>query len=193
MLPDLETPRLALRPLGLADLNDWLAMDLDPSVARFIWGVPPEPETHREVLRGRLADGWPEVGGIWVVEERAAPGFLGWCGLFPLEKTGLIEIGYRYLPKAWGRGIATEAAACVLDQGFRSFAFDPIVAVSHPANRASHRVLQKIGLARQADAVHYGQPVALFRLARADYLASDQGRSAGSASAATPSDPPRTP
>ncbi len=186
MLPDLETPRLALRPLGLADLNDWLAMDLDPSVARFIWGVPPEPETHREVLRGRLADGWPEVGGIWVVEERAAPGFLGWCGLFPLEKTGLIEIGYRYLPKAWGRGIATEAAACVLDRVLRSFAFDPIVAVSHQDNRASHRVLQKIGLARQADAVHYGQPVAVFRLARADYMESDQVQGAGPSSAASP-------
>jgi RimJ/RimL family protein N-acetyltransferase len=193
MLPDLETPRLALRPLGLADLDDWLAMDLDPSVARFIWGVPPEPETHREVLRGRLADGWPEVGGIWVVEERAAPGFLGWCGLFPLEKTGLIEIGYRYLPKAWGRGIATEAAACVLDQGFRSFAFDPIVAVSHRENRASHRVLQKIGLARQADAVHYRQTLAVFRLSRADYLASGKGQGDGPAQAATPSDPPRTP
>jgi RimJ/RimL family protein N-acetyltransferase len=193
MLPNLETPRLALRPLGLADLEDWLAMDLDPSVARFIWGAPPDPEAHREVLQGRFANAWPKLGGIWVVEERAAPGFLGWCGLFPLEKTGLIEIGYRYLPKAWGRGIATEAAGCVLDQGFRSFAFDPIVAVSHPDNLASHRVLQKIGLVRQADAVHYRQKVSVFHLSRADYLASDQGQGTGPAKAATPSGPPRPP
>jgi RimJ/RimL family protein N-acetyltransferase len=172
VLPNLETPRLALRPRRQADLGDCLAMDLDPSVARFIWGTPPEAETYRNVLRERFADGWPKLGGIWVVEERAAPGFLGWCGLFPLEKTGLIEIGYRYLPKAWGRGIATEAAARVLDCGFRAFEFDPIVAVSHPKNRASHRVLRKIGLARQADAVHYRQTVAVFRLSRADYLAS---------------------
>ena len=193
MLPDLETPRLALRPRRPADLDDCLAMDLDPSVARFIWGAPPDPEKHREVLRGQFAVGWPKLGGIWVVEERAAPGFLGWSGLFPLEKTGLIEIGYRYLPKAWGRGIATEAAACVLDYGFRAFAFDPIVAVSHRENRASHRVLQKIGLARQADAVHYRQTLAVFRLSRADYLASGKNLGDGPAQAATPSDPPRTP
>ena len=105
MLPDLATPRLLLRPHSLADLDDCFAMDLDPLVARFIWGAPPEPETHREVLRGRFAPDWPEAGGMWVVEERAAPGFLGWCGLFPLEKTGLIEIGYRYLPKALGPGL----------------------------------------------------------------------------------------
>lgn len=173
MLPDLATPRLALRPLRAADIEDWLALDRDPLVARFIWGAPPEPERHREALQRRIAGGWPEAGGVWVVEEKAAPGFLGWCGLFPLEETGLIEIGYRYLPKAWGRGIATEAAARVLDEGFRGFAFDPIVAVSHPDNRASHRVLEKIGLRRQADAVHYGQDVAVFRQTRAAYLAAD--------------------
>ena len=158
--------------LGAADIEDWLAMDRDPLVARFIWGAPPEPERHREALQQRLAGGWPEAGGVWVVEEKAAPGFLGWCGLFPLERTGLIEIGYRYRPQAWGRGLASEAAARVLDHGFRGFAFDPIVAVSHPDNRASHRVLEKIGLVRQADAVHYQQRVAFFRLSRADYLKS---------------------
>ncbi len=81
----------------------------------------------------------------------------------------------------------------MLDYGFRAFAFDPIVAVSHPDNRASHRVLEKIGLARQADAVHYRQTLAAFRLSRADYLASGKNLGAGPASAATPSGPPRTP
>ena len=181
MLPDLETPRLTLRPRTLADLDDCLAMDLDPLVARFIWGAPPEPEAHREVLRGRFAPDWPARGGVWAVEERAAPGFLGWCGVFPLEETGLIEIGYRYRPAAWGRGIATEAAARVLDHGFRGFRFDPIVAVSHPDNLASHRVLEKLGLVRQADAVHYRQKVAVFRLSRAEYLASGTSQGDGSA------------
>jgi RimJ/RimL family protein N-acetyltransferase len=80
----------------------------------------------------------------------------------------------------------------VLDQGFRGFAFDPIVAVSHPDNKASHRVLEKIGLTRQADAVHNDQTVAFFRLDREAYLeqASD---ARGPAAAATRSDPPRTP
>lgn len=172
MPPELETPRLRLRPRTQADFEACLAMDLDPRVARFIWGTPPDPEVHREVLRGRFAPDWPARGGIWVVEERAAPGFLGWCGLFPLEETGLIEIGYRYITKAWGRGIATEAAARVLDHGFRSYAFDPIVAVSRPENRASQRVLEKLGLSRLGNAVHYAQRVTVFRLSRADYLAS---------------------
>jgi RimJ/RimL family protein N-acetyltransferase len=106
-----------------------------------------------------------------VVERQSEPGFLGWCGLFPLGHSGLIEIGYRYVPAAWGRGIASEAAAAVLEHGFRALALDPIVAVTHPDNRASQRVLQKIGLRPAGEAYHYGQWLRFFRLRRAEYRA----------------------
>ena len=175
MLPVFETPRLALRPSRPADLEDFLAMDTDPAVARFIWGEPPDPVVRRATLELRLRPDNPKPGGSWTVADKATREFLGWCGLMPLEETGLIEIGYRYLPKAWGRGIATEAAAKVLDHGFRVFEFDPIVGIAHLENRASHGVLRKNGLQRQADAVHYGQTVAVFALSRADYILSRMG------------------
>ena len=103
------------------------------------------------------------------------PGFLGWCGLFPLEDSGLIEIGYRYVTSAWGRGIATEAARAVLDHGFRALCFDPIVAVTHPANLASQHVLAKIGLTACGSAFHYGQWLRFFQLSRAAYLSAEPG------------------
>jgi RimJ/RimL family protein N-acetyltransferase len=184
--PHLTSARLSLRPRAPADLEDCLAMDCDPAVARFIWGSPPDRDARRAVLEEQFRAGQPAPGGIWIVEETAAPGFLGWCALMPLEVSGLIEIGYRYLPKAWGRGIATEAATRLLDHGFRELALDPIVAVSHPENRASHRVLEKIGLAPSGTAFHYGQDLAFFRRARADHLASGPA-------AATRSGLPRSP
>ena len=168
----LITERLRLRPRTLADLDACVALDLDPEVHRFIFGDrPPDPGEHRARLRARIASGWPAKGGVWVVEWRHAPGFLGWCGLFPLEDAGPIEIGYRYLTSAWGRGIATEAGRAVLDHGFRAFGFDPIVGVTHPANRASQRVLEKIGLKPRGAAFHYGQAVSFFELSREAYLA----------------------
>lgn len=193
MLPTFETPRLSLRLSAPADLEDFLALDTDPAVARFIWGFPPDPEERRAELEQRLRPDHPRPGGSWTVVDRATSDFLGWCGLMPLEETGLIEIGYRYLPKAWGRGIATEAAARVLDHGFRAFEFDPIVAVSHLENLASQRVLQKIGLERRADAVHYGQTVAVFSLSRADYILSGTEADDGLSCTPTRSSPPRIP
>jgi RimJ/RimL family protein N-acetyltransferase len=166
----LTTWRLRLRPRTQADLDACLAMDLDPEVRRFIYPRAPDPKEHEAQLRARLEGGWPPQGGIWVVEWQDAPGFLGWCGLFPLEDSGLIEIGYRYVRNTWGKGIATEAARAVLDYGFFDLDLDPIVAVTHPDNRASQRVLEKIGLKARGLATHYGQSLALFHLTRANYF-----------------------
>jgi RimJ/RimL family protein N-acetyltransferase len=162
----LQTERLRLRPRVLADLDANLAMDLDPQVTRYIFAAPPDPVAWRARLAAQIGAGGPPVGGIWTVEWREQPGFLGWCGVFPLGHSGLIEIGYRYTRGAWGQGIGSEAARTVLDHGFRTLALDPIVGVTHPDNHVSQRVLQKIGLQPAGEAYYYGQWLRLFRLAR---------------------------
>jgi RimJ/RimL family protein N-acetyltransferase len=167
----LETGRLRLRPRTVDDLAANLAMDLDPEVQRYIFAAPPDPEAWRAHTLARITSGWPPVGGIWVVEWQGEPGFLGWCGLFPLENSGLIEIGYRYVRAAWGQGVATEAARAVLDHGFRVLAIDPVVAVAHPDNSGSHGVLRKIGLRPSGEAWHYGKWLLFYRLTRVEYLA----------------------
>jgi RimJ/RimL family protein N-acetyltransferase len=175
--PELATARLRLRPRTPADLEANLAMDLDPEVYRFIFlRGPPDPAAHRAALSARIASGWPERGGLWVVEWQEKPGFLGWCGVFPLEDSGLIEIGYRYIRAAWGRGVATEAGRAVLDHGFRVLGFDPIVAVAARENTASRRVLEKLGLGYRGLRFHYGFDLPFYELSRAAYLA--QGRRA---------------
>ena len=60
----------------------------------------------------------------------------------------------------------------MLDHGFRELGFDPIVALTHPANLASQRVLEKIGLKPRGEAFHYGQWLSYFDLARTEYLAA---------------------
>jgi RimJ/RimL family protein N-acetyltransferase len=167
----LDTPRLRLRARTPADVDANLAMDLDRRVHRYILARAPDPEPWRARLAAQIASGWPPIGGLWVVERQGEPGFLGWCGLFPLGHCGLIEIGYRYVPEVWGQGIASEAAGAVLEHGFRALALDPIVAVTHPDNRASQRVLQKIGLRPAGEAYHDGQWLRFFRLRRAEYRA----------------------
>jgi RimJ/RimL family protein N-acetyltransferase len=169
--PVLFTTRLRLRPRTLEDVDASLAMDLDPQVHRYIFAEPPDPDHWRARTIAYITSGWPRVGGLRVVERQDQPGFLGWCGLFPLNHSGLIEIGYRYIPAAWGQGIASEAARTVLEHGFRQLALDPIVAVTHPDNRGSQRVLAKIGLRPAGEAYYYGEWLRFFRLTRAQYLA----------------------
>lgn len=147
-------------------------MDLDPEVGRYLYphGRPTVGE-RRAALERQTAGDWPPVGGIWVVEWTHAPGFLGWCGLFPLQDSGLVEIGYRYTPGAWGKGVATEAAMRVLRHGFEDLGIDPIVAVTHPENNGSQAVLTKIGLRAKGLRFHYGLDLSFFELSKSDYLA----------------------
>ncbi len=168
----LETARLRLYPPRLEDLEARLAMDRDPEVMRYIRPIPEDIEAERMGMRERILGLRGPGGHFWHVARRDSPGFLGWCGLFPLEDSGLIEIGYRYIRAAWGQGIATEAARSVLDHGFRVRKIDPIVAVTDPDNRASQGVLRKIGLRPAGRAFHYGQDLSFHRLSRAEYLAA---------------------
>ena len=171
-LPDLRTPRLVLRDRERDDIEGFVAMDCDPRVVAML-GLreTPTPEARREHLRARFASGWPERGGIWTATGREDGAVLGWCGLFPLDNSDFIEIGYRYLPPAWGRGLAPEAGRAVLDHGFGVMGSAPTTGVSHPANGGSQNVLRKIGLQRRGDGFHYGLTLPFFRLDRADYLA----------------------
>ncbi len=153
------------------DLEARLAMDRDPEVMRYIRPVPEDAAAQRAEIRAATAGPLPPRGGFWHVEELAAPGFIGWCGVFPLQDSGLMEIGYRYARKAWGRGLATEAAAAALDHGFRVLELDPIVAVCEPGNAASHKVLRKIGLRAKGTARHYGEELSFFELSRREFLA----------------------
>jgi RimJ/RimL family protein N-acetyltransferase len=167
-LVSFQTARLNLRPRDMADFDANLAMDLAPDVGLYLYplGRPSEAELRQKLCR-QLAGDWPDRGGVWSVEWREAPGFLGWCGLFPLDGGELIEIAYRYGAAAWGRGVATEAAAAVLELGFETFGFDPIVAVTHPGNAASKQVLRKIGLKSMGLKKAYGLELSYFELAAA--------------------------
>ena len=98
MPPVIETARLRLYAPRLEDLAARLAMERDPEVMRFIRPVSEDAVAHRTEIRGRILGPPPPRGAFWHVEALAAPGYIGWCGLFPLEDSGMIEVGYRYAP-----------------------------------------------------------------------------------------------
>ncbi len=171
--PEFTTERLSLRAWSLDDLDFIVAMDMDPDVGRYLYPHGRPTIQERTVIsRRRINSGWPKQGGMWFVEWAESGDPLGWCGMFPLEDSGLVEIGYRFDTAAWGKGIATEAARKVLDLGFGTFEFDPIVAVTHPKNVGSQTVLKNTGLKPDGTKFQYGLEQKFYSLRRADYLIS---------------------
>jgi ribosomal-protein-alanine N-acetyltransferase len=67
---------------------------------------------------------------------------IGWVGLGPLEfEPREIELYYGIASLHWGKDLATEAAHAMLEYGFSAIGLRKIVAVVHPENVASVRVL----------------------------------------------------
>jgi RimJ/RimL family protein N-acetyltransferase len=60
-----------------------------------------------------------------------------------------VEVAYRLARRAWGRGFATEAAACLVAHALGPLALPRVVAVTYPENQASQRVLDKLDFERR--------------------------------------------
>ena len=168
----LQTERLYLRPLTLADAADYWPLVRDPEVLRHVGEAPcASLDAVRELLRDKpLADYAKHGYGRLAVTTREDGRFVGWCGLKYLPELGEVDIGYRFLRDCWGRGYASEAGAAVLRQGFGQLGLRRIVGLVVPDNLASARVLQKLGLRheRRLRLPLHAEEIDLYATARTD-------------------------
>lgn len=170
-LPPLETPRLLLRERSLADVPALLALNADPQVMHFLGGTWKDEAAARQRLVAAVTREWATGLGYWSVFAREAPDvFLGWILLTPVEgQEADIEIGWRFMRAAWGRGYASEAAARVLRHAFEAVNLGTVIALVDPGNAASAGVALRIGLRADGRRMAYGRELDVFSLDRASW------------------------
>jgi len=142
----IETERLILRPMVHADEQALAAVLVDAETMRWY----PRPYTEEEVRQwidrqiGRYRDG---CGLLGMVEKRTGR-LIGDCGSTWQDVEGRmeLEIGYHLNRERWSQGFATEAANAVIEDVFRRFRVDRLVAIIRPENVASRRVAEKNGM-----------------------------------------------
>jgi RimJ/RimL family protein N-acetyltransferase len=127
-------------------------------------GSPPgvkTPEATRERVRERIAADQGPLG-FWRVESRTDGTFYGLAALIRMPSGDDVELAYRLARPAWGQGIASEAGAALVEYALRTVGLPRVVAVTYPENRASQRVLEKIGFQRQGDLDYKGVRAAYY-------------------------------
>jgi [ribosomal protein S5]-alanine N-acetyltransferase len=102
---------------------------------------------------------------FWAVVERESGALIGDAGLYRTP-AGEVELGYTLGRPWWGRGYATEAAGAWLETAFGRLGIGEVVALAEPANVASLRVLEKLGMTRDGERLAFGRPHAVYRAAR---------------------------
>jgi len=162
--PWLETLRLELREFVPADRHELERLDTDPRVMKYIGDgrVATKDETAAAIRRVcRHYALYPGLGN-WRASRREDGRFVGWFSLKYIPDTIEIEVGYRLVPEAWGRGYATEGASELVRYGFDDLGLDRIIGITHRDNAASQRVLEKAGLRDAGWGRYYGYRVRVF-------------------------------
>jgi len=145
----LETDRLILRHLVPDDLDNLFALYSDPEIRRYFpEGTLTYAETKEELewfLNGHPKH--PELG-LWATILKGSDQFIGRCGLLPwtIEGQNEVEVAYLIAKEYWRQGLGTEAAQAIFQYGFEQLGLSRLICMIDPANIASRRVAEKIGM-----------------------------------------------
>jgi [ribosomal protein S5]-alanine N-acetyltransferase len=153
----LETGRLLLRAFDESDAEAFYVLGSDPEIVRYTGdpgGGLKSVEHALEILRSHpLADYAKHGHGRWACVWKETGAVIGF---------GEVDVGYRFLPAYWALGLATEAGRATLDYGFAQLGLARIIGLVDPANAASVRVLEKLGLRFAGMVTFGGQQVARY-------------------------------
>lgn len=143
----IETERLILRELSMADVEDMLRLHSNQQVQKY---TGEDTITSLEGIYLKIKEKTDEYEhhgyGRWATLLKDGLQFVGWAGLSYLPEFDEIDLGYRFLPEYWGLGIATEASHAILTYGFDTLNIRRIIAIAMPENKASIRVMEKLGM-----------------------------------------------
>ncbi|GAA1807380.1 GNAT family N-acetyltransferase [Luedemannella flava] len=140
----IRTERLVLRASETRDRAAFIELLASPQVHTYLGGPRPRDELERELPEA--PERWP---GSFVVELDGSM-----IGQVLLRRatghrrpaaTGKADLGYLFLPRAWGSGYAAEACAAALDWLAGALPGEPVVLTTQSANVASMRLAAKLG------------------------------------------------
>ena len=147
MMNIIETERLYLSRVTVNDASFLLDLLNEPSFLENIGdkGVRTNEEAVKYIKKEFL-DSYTHRGfGLLLVKVKPNYTPIGICGIKKRDSLELPEIGYAFLSKFRSKGYATESARAVIDYARNKLGLKHVVAITAPENKASVRVLEKIG------------------------------------------------
>ncbi len=142
-----QTPRLILRQFTEDDASLILQLNSDPEIVKYVHELILKTEEEaKAILLNNILPQYKNNLGRWAIHTKDNNEFIGWCGLKYRPEPDEIDLGYRLIQKAWGKGFATEAAQYTLDHGFKTLSLKLITGRAHIENIASIKVLEKLGM-----------------------------------------------
>lgn len=148
-----RTQRLVLRPFRKADHESFARLNADPRVMQFFPSTLTRGES--DALLDHVREHFDTLGfGPWALELPEVDGCIGAAGLavpdIDSHFTPCVEIVWRLAAEYWGQGYAQEAARAALHTAFVHLELKQVVSFTALENQRSQRVMQQLGMQRDA-------------------------------------------
>ena len=173
-----ETERLILREVLHSDLEGFFELDSNPEVHMYLGKKPIKTRDQSNEAIQFIRGQYKERGiGRFTAVEKSSGDFIGWTGLkFNTgdkevlgDKRDFYDIGYRFIPRYWGKGYGTESSIAMLNYGFNELNLETICGAAEIGNIASNKILQKIGLKYIEQFPCDGEMINWYELKQKDY------------------------
>jgi ribosomal-protein-alanine N-acetyltransferase len=146
-IPTIRTRHLALVPLQSADAEVLHRIYQADGVLRYFPNTTPPPLEKVGRFIESQAEHWEKFNcGNWGILPDGEAQIIGWAGLQFLPELNETEVGFLMDKSFWGKGYGTEIARASLRFGFEQLDLKQIIALVHPDNLASRRVIEKCGM-----------------------------------------------
>ena len=181
----IDTERLRLRPFEPGDLDALYEIHGDEANARYLYNEARTRSEVEELLERKIRGSAVAREGAWL----SAAGVLRTTGELVVDVSLLWasaahrqgEVGFIAHPAHQGRGYATEAARPLLAFAFETLSLHRVCARVEPRNFGSVRVLEKLGMRREAHFVENElirgewQSEAVYALLAAEWARASRG------------------
>jgi len=147
----LQTARLTLRPMTLADADSLHAIMSDAEVMAF-WDVSEieDIDLTTVILIGQLEQMKARKTAYWAMERTEDQTFVGCCDLSEIDRWHhRAEVGFIVAKSYWGDGYAQEAMSAVVDHAAQALKLRRLTARTHLGNVRSVRLLEKLGFRQE--------------------------------------------
>lgn len=156
-----ETERCILEILKSDDVEEVKKLYINKEVRKYLGGIVDE-----ETFKNRFVDMLdPKDKSIyWVIRKKGTKQFVGMISLDPYHNETETELSYQILPNWWGKGFGEEVARAVLHYGFSEMKQNSIVAETQLKNKASCRLLERLGMKEENRIERFGELQAIYRI-----------------------------
>lgn len=158
MKPIIETERLIIREFTTNDYESVYEFNSNIELHKYTGDeIINSRERAKEIIKDIWLKDYEKYGyGRWAVIYKPDNKIIGFAGLKYLSEINETDIGYRFLPKYWGKGLASEVSKKIIEYGFNKLRLNTIIGIAMPENIGSWKVLEKIGLTLYKVDEYYG-------------------------------------